>query len=319
MTALGNIATAPYAYDAKIVIYVEGQDDVEILKVEWFAEDTNVDFQFVGGTKNQGGCRRVVDVVNGRAKPIPSASHKVNSFDPAAPPDPAPKFGLVDRDYLYFGMSSPALSIFFEPNDSVFHQACLNDQHLGPNVRVLRRWEIENYLVAHARVVSEVLRNANFGDNAYVSYDESKAANELVRHGQALIPIVAANLVRHTHKLPALDERFGVDSHDRCRVENAVNDKLAAEIAKDATLRDEFDAHVASIERFDDPSAHLSSVSRWERLSRMVDGKRMLARLGNAHRVKELRGHLAAKVKARGLVDKEFHDHIAHFRRIAAL
>jgi hypothetical protein len=88
-------------------------------------------------------------------------------------------------------------------------------------------------------------------------------------------------------------ERRG-NHHDRIQVDPA---QITASVIKQPGFK-------SPLGHFEISPGNAFFYLRWERLSPMVDGKRMLARLGNAHRVKELRGHLAAKVKTRRLIDK---------------
>ncbi len=318
MTALADVSTTPTAFDTKIVIYLEGEDDVEVFKVRWFADETNLEFLFVGGTQNQGGCQRVIDVVNGNAQVITTPAHGLDAFDPQNLQDSAPKFGLVDRDTLFFRKPRHE-EVFFEADDDEFYRKYAAVQPFGSNVRTLRRWEMENYLIAHARIVSMALQDHPGRDSPYASYNEEKMADALLGHAHTLIPVVAANLALHAHEKGALDDndKFGVNQRDRQGMEAAIDDRLASEFANDNSLRGDIDTHVAAIEQFDDVSH--PSAARWERLSRIIDGKRMLARLSNRLKeAKDFRLMLARYIKQEGLIDPEFRDHIAYFRRLAA-
>ncbi|HRI72647.1 MAG TPA: hypothetical protein PK156_50770, partial [Polyangium sp.] len=95
MTALGNALRNPTAVDSKIIIYVEGMDDVAILEHRWFVEDSNVEFQAAGGNDNRGGCTMVISAVNSNGTTVLSGVQQpLAGFDPNAPPDTTPKFGL---------------------------------------------------------------------------------------------------------------------------------------------------------------------------------------------------------------------------------
>lgn len=293
MAALKDIAKPQAAFDRKIVIYLEGKDDVIILKHHWFPDETNVDFRPAGDGNNAGGSKLVLEVVN------QARQTNYNS---------APTFGLADRDTLYF--LAQREDLFFEADDDRFRSTCESDLPLGPYVRPLRRWEIESYLVAHARIVGEVLKDARFEAEP----NESSMAAEMLEHANALIPIIAANMVLHARKKKALSDGFGVNERAREVVNAKIDEHFQKHLPNDASAHAEMNSNSTALEQFDDQS---SPASRWERLSRVIDAKRLLSRLRHRHHVKELRGHLAAKVKDRGLVDPEFRDHIAHFQALA--
>lgn len=321
MTALKAMSAPRAAFDDKIVIYLEGREDVLILKHCWFADETNVEFCSAGRAKKTGGCsfvKEIVTAVMSGQPPTAGASDPPSpfaKFDPGAVPDAAPVFGLVDRDALYF--LAQQRDLFFEPDDATFDQRCAATEPFGPNIRPLRRWEIESYLVAHASVVADVLKAEYFESSEDPRYGEDTVAGELVRHGHSLIPVIAANLALHNRSLPALDDGFGQDVKDPDAVSALVRQKLDKQLQHDAEWSTEIDAHSQALKKFDNLNTGASMSARWERLSRMVDAKRLLGRLQHSHKSRRMRGHLAKAVKYLGLVDDEFRGHIKHFQQIA--
>lgn len=111
------------AYLHKVVVYLESEEDLQIFKERWFFDEgKKIEFKSVD-TGQGGGCLQVINQVDKDRKRGITA------------------FGIVDRDIL---MKQGMWDLWWEIDDQQFEQA----KPFGDYILVLRRWELENYLLA---------------------------------------------------------------------------------------------------------------------------------------------------------------------------
>lgn len=159
----GDVAERRYV--AKRFIYVESEEDVQILAERWFNDrGAKVEFQAAGDDFG-GGSNPVISQVE---------SDRRNGID---------AFGILDRDSLAARSDWDA---FFDTDDASFSARL----PFGEWIFVLRCWEIENYLL-HPRVIEAFLADAQ-GRSVR---DEIHVTEELFGILCDLIPVVAGSLV----------------------------------------------------------------------------------------------------------------------------
>ena len=128
-------------WSARKRIYLEGKTDYEIIAVRWFHSDDKIEFR--AQENDRGGCKWVLKQVE----------------------EQHGSFGIIDRDYL---LNSEHYDLFFELNDETYKEKA----PFGPNVLILSRHEIENYLVDVPHLLRIMInRRRN-------SYDDKVLKNE---------------------------------------------------------------------------------------------------------------------------------------------
>ena len=109
-----------------VVVFLESGEDFEIVHKRWFFnEGQDIWFQPADGYElgtGGGGCKAVIVLVT-EAK-----AYGINAF------------GLVDRDVLLSDQNWP---LWWQEHDQIF----LSARPYGDHIRVLLRWELENYLL----------------------------------------------------------------------------------------------------------------------------------------------------------------------------
>ncbi|AFL74417.1 hypothetical protein [Thiocystis violascens] len=269
------------------VVFLESNDDFEIIAQRWFFnEGEDIWFQpadsYETGTGG-GGCDAVIDLVNGtRADGIRA-------------------FGIVDRDILLNNQNWP---LWWEPRDDVFQAA----RPYGSHIRVLLRWELENYLLHPDAMKIEANDSAMVSTHTADSVLASclECSDELKNRSAATVAALAVNL-----SPPAIG--FGCNPLV-CGI------TLMEDLQKFLTKKGLSNAAQAmeqerqQIDRFDAPSA--PARTRWEHLVRMLDGKAALKYI--SHRAKtrfdERRAGLANRMFERGIVPLEVREYIKEFK-----
>lgn len=258
-------------YRGPVKLYLESGEDVFVI-LKWFpklpdrisvesAEPTFDDDRGGGG-----GCEVVIAKVGAARSETPQIK----------------AFGIVDRDVL-LARNHPAWS---ETDDAAFHAA----EPLGPEIHVLNRWELENFLL-HPSAIHRVLENKTLGRSGI---SEADVVNALNAAEEDFISVSTIDILSRqaTPPKPSPGEGFdwnkeGNDLRERVRTQTS------ASVAS-------FDAAADSIRKFAEELP--PGAERWDRLSRMLDGKRVLARLKALWRdgfssPKTDRGALAEHVK----------------------
>lgn len=277
----GSITTGgvEHRYFKRVFVILESDEDLQIVKDRWFFDIGDaIEFGHADSDGEGGGATRVCNKV----EELRSKSET--------------SFGIVDRDAI----KTTHPELWWEVDDGKFRAA----RPMGDNVRVLSRWEIENYLL-DPEIIEESLadieaRPPNRGDNC------TKA---LYVYLNAAVALSAAAIVANRHGV-----RFD-HSLDECPEMH-----LTAQIQKWlGEYVTEFPATEAKIRTFG-ADRQAPSLEHWERISRMVDGKRLLRRMklmqkrlgGNDRRL-----DLASKLHTRNRIPKEFEEHVKEFRAAA--
>lgn len=275
-----NIAVG---FDAKIKIYVEGKDDEAILKDRWFGDRADfVDVEF----ESANGCASVVKAV-----------------ETCDPEDWPQTFGLVDRDALMrLSSAQPWLDRLLMADDAEFRRS--GSPHA--RVAVLVRWEIENYLLLDIDVLERTL--SDLSERPGKRLTRERRAAWLCQHGNAIVPITAANICLHLEGKPQLKAEFG-GTLDRDGILDALSTREITDLEQ----------ILARLDAFDDASA--SGQQRWDRLNRIVNGKVMLMRILRSKKCASqfgpARWSLASRMSDRDAIPAEIIEIIEDFRAAA--
>lgn len=284
MAALKELASGDLAerrYVAKRFIYLESEEDVQILAERWFNDrGAKVEFR-AAGNELGGGCNRVIAQVEEDIE---------NGID---------ALGILDRDSL---AARSYWEAFFDTADA----CCSNRSPFGERIYVLRRWEIENYLL-HPWVIESFLAD----EQGRSPKSETEVNEELFSLVCGLVPIVAGSLLLMSHGRRGFDKTFGLNqallgNYDA--ILRQVEHQLSPEAA------DSMEDWIEKIVSFGG-AYHDRSTERWLGLIRGIDGKRLLLCLANHYRLgnkRELRFHLARLTRTLGLLDAVLDDFFAH-------
>lgn len=271
-------------YSGVPVIYVESEEDRYIYGECWFQSQlSRLEFLSVGDRSVDNafsGCKAVVEAVQEEA-----SSGNVS-------------WGIVDRDAV---MSQERWDLVHETDDKRFDQS----QAFGPRIKVLRRWEMESYLVD-----AELLEQHRTQKEMTQSRPAHEVWDELLGDCQALIPHAALNAVHHHCKTPGLGDGRTDGFKSRADVDEKLVGNVLASLKKAYPHCDAVYAeHLARVEAFDAISA--SSDQRVQGLLRRVHGKAVLSRFKKRHKINDdFRGQLAAQIKAAGRVPKELDEFV---------
>jgi hypothetical protein len=268
-------------------VYLESEDDVTVIGTKWFSHlKRQLSFESAEAMPGMGGggCQVVIDKVE-----------KVNSAQNLG----VTAYGVVDRDVL---LGDPQQhTLWWEVDDAKFHA----EKPYGESIHVLRCWELEN-LFLHPKAIAKVLRDKRLSAESPTGND---VAEELLAHLDTFWAISLLDVLSVPCRNPS--PAIGYGGQD-------AGEKLEKSVCEYTnTSQADFNTQKNKMQCFDDPS--LSSVERWERLSRILDGKRVLARLRQIFneefsRPMSERGALAGAILDLGLIDSE----LTNFLQVAA-
>jgi hypothetical protein len=260
----------------KYRVYVESSEDRDVLE-KWFSDDLG-EIHFLSadhGGLGGGGCTAVCNQVQAsREAAIPAA-------------------GIVDRDKLF---NDKHWDLLWQTDDIAFRDA----RPYGPDIHVLLRWELENYLldpVALARVIAD----AKHGRQAPSQVD---IENELLGHWECLIPIMAASVLLHERDMDSPGDGYG--STKSCEQISIELDQtlLPGKFGIHFVWQDAFNGYKQKLSAFDAPA--VAAPERLESVLRIADGKRLIERVKVKHGLQhELRGYLSRAIKELALVPSE--------------
>jgi len=274
------------AADKGIVVYLESTDDVFVFK-KWFGDLlSKIQFEPISGEKANGGCGAIIKF-----------------FDEDSP-DLTFAYGIVDRDVLLRNINSakyPDCSdLWWNIDDKDF-----NSQHpFGEKIFILHRWELENYLL-HPEALHKLLENKTRGETLLTS--ASEVAEKII---ESELDLLAVTLFSVSGKGPAsmryAQEKSGDDLwlevHNIIKSEGKVND------------------YKERIMRFTEDK--VDPVKRWDKLSRLLDGKRTMYRLDKILHsnpkvfcLDEEYGALADNIVNLGLVDPDLKNWLTNVSR----
>jgi len=231
--------------DSGIVVYLESTDDVFVFK-KWFGNLlSKIQFEPISGEKANGGCGVIIKFFEDN-------------------PDVSFAYGVVDRDVLLRNINSTKYpdcsNLWWNTDDDDFY----SNHPFGDKIFILHRWELENYLL-HPEALQKLLDNKTRGKTSLTTADE--VAKKIIDNESDL---VAVTLFSTLGKGSIGNMRHGQDK---------TGDDLwsmVAELEQSEAERDDHESKVFSFaEDKDEP------MERWDRLSRMLDGKRTMYRLDN--------------------------------------
>jgi len=200
-------------------------------------------------------------------------------------------WGIVDRDAL---TQQGRWTEFFETDDGVF--ATIEPLH--PHVKVLRCWEIENYLL-HPEIIEEFLVDEHGRSRRPLNQVLEGVFDIVCR----LIPIVAANLILNRDGRTKLPDGFGLGQLFE-DIYQGVRSRIECDLSPEAA--DELDNFVEKIVAFSGSVSH-RSLDHWLRQIRIVDGKRLIRWLRHEHNLgdRDVRWHLARLTRDRRRIADE--------------
>lgn len=237
---LSDFSSEQYlAGDKGVIVYLESTDDVFIFK-KWFGNVlSKIQFESVSGEKANGGCRVVIQ--------------RLQELDDLT----VDYYGVVDRDALLNEIGTHEL-LWWETNDDVFFGA----SPFGDRVFVLNRWELENYLL-HPEALAKRLHNRTMGKISYT--DVSQLAEAILEREDDLVAVtVLATLGRGDRAPRHLQSDLGAVLWAKIKQETNTDDA-------------KIELHKQKIIRFAESQSN--PLQRWDKLSRMVDGKRAMVRI----------------------------------------
>lgn len=268
-------------YEGGIKIFLESAEDVRIFSEHWFS-DKQDRLRFVSAEGDQsggGGCQVVISKVN-----------EANTHDIKA-------YGIVDRDVL---LADKRLDLFWETDDTRFHAT----RPYGDKIYVLRRWELENYLLQPEAFSTEVSKRVSRSPAPNIS------AQTLLDQSEDIIKITALTTISVTNGKASPSPGFGSQSSGQ-----SLNDEIRKYLRHQFPVDScpEIDDDSNRIKAFDQISG--SPEERWNKLSRILDGKKSLMRLcrhlseslqiDSIRSWEEMRGCLANVIASKGAIDTE--------------
>ena len=256
-------------------VYLESSED-EFIIGKWFSKlKSCISFESVEPKPGQGGggCQIVIEKVTSA-----NAESKLDAY------------GIVDRDMLVGKKDD----LWEEINDKAFREA----RPFGSKIHVLNRWELENYLL-HPKAIHHVLENKKLGKSDCTPND---VTNTLLNAEDDLVAISVLDVLSVYADPPCSSpsEGFGLDK---------AGEALSKEVATQTGAKmEELDDARRRISRFSEGLPH--GAERWDRLSRMLDGKRILKRLKKywPNQLKDPcgeRGSLADAIMGKNLIDED--------------
>lgn len=267
-----------HRYFKRAIVYLESEEDYLIIKDRWFHNEGEL-LEFKSADTGLGG----------------GANQVINNVDKDRA-DGSVAFGLVDRDAL---LAKNVWDAWWERDDDHF----AGMRPLGEHIRILRRWEIENYLL-DPEVLEE--ERANLEGRQIERANPSARLTEDIL--EAALILSAASIVSHEQGSPLGNELDKVEPIDVLR--NKVLEKIGADTARFITVNEQ-------IQGFGEGCPN-GSDKYWERISRVLDGKRILKRLGLAQNAldvpKDYRLSLASKIRQAGKIAPELTSHIEEFK-----
>lgn len=228
-------------YTGGVKVYVESTGDEYILKKKWFPNLLDrLSIEAVSLDTGENGGCRIV--VN---KVIEARASGVEAF------------GIVDRDSL-LSDSTLRNSLFWEADETKFSSAT----PFGPYIHVLMRWEIENYLLKPPAVI-ELLRDK-------LLQTISLETSDLLENEEDFILRTAIDVINVSRGHPCPSDKFA-DGETGDALKHIVKNFLKVSDAELDATRQQISAFFG-FEKDKD--------ARWDKLCRIVNGKRALNQLG---------------------------------------
>jgi hypothetical protein len=261
-----------------VTVYVESSDDKYLIGTKWFSNlKDRINFVSVSGDekRGEGGCKVVIErVKKNREQGITT-------------------YGIVDRDVL---LCDPHFQnyLWWEVDDTVFSAA----NPYGETIFVLHRWELENYLL-HPNAL-EQLHKDKFR-NVPPSKSPREIAELLIENEKDFIAVSLFSSLHETNPIPG--KKQADLRHSQTLTGHNLRENVKIETrCTCAQLSD----HETKILQFAEDKH--DALERWDRLSRLLDGKRVCHRIERLLFEERLKieadmGFLASNIANQGLVD----------------
>ncbi len=269
------------SYLSRLFVYLESEEDRKIIEDRWFYDEA-FEFRSSGeDTGGAGGCSMVVKKVKD------DEENGIKSV------------GLVDRDILLKDLN---WDLWWETDDEKFKP----EQPYGEKIRVLTRWEIENYLLLVPEIVESVKADC-FGENVSHPAPVPLSEDEI----SLLRTLTSADVVCHkSGKSKVSDSMAGFSGS---------NEDLRKSLKKKSIDLDELDRMVEYAIKFAGEET-FGTREYWIKQSRMLNGKVILKRLhllgGSLSDKNDFRLSLASRIADRNKIDSEIIGYIQEFRKM---
>ncbi len=273
-------------YEGGTRVFLESAEDVRIFSDHWFGHKQDK-LRFVSAEGDQsggGGCQAVISKVQ-----------EAKSQDIKA-------YGIVDRDTL---LSDQNFDLFWETDDIKFHAA----QPYGDAIHVLRRWELENYLLHPTAFSEEVSKRVSRSPAPIIS------AQIFLDQSEDIIKLTALTTISVAHGKTSPQPGFGSQCSG-ADLDSEINKHLNNQLGEHSNRNSDFEKDANRIKAFCQETDNTEN--KWNALSRILDGKKSLMRLcqylAKSHGIKginqweEMRGCLANVIASKELIDMELRD-----------
>lgn len=232
-------------FEDAVIIYVEGESDVEILSRLFPNLEGKLYFRLPIEGLVTGGC----ESVRKRVKNERSSNKKI--------------YGILDRDFFF---RYKKWEIFFEVNDVKYRLASKQDD----GVWILSRWEIENYVLEY-----DALRALAKNWGRLKNEEEGVIASELLSICHKIMPLSAASALFHEYKTSLENGQYLCNERDAEGVVHKILERANKTLGSEVGIDSEFDNHYSCVRAFSlgneaDPQTEFESVIR------IVDGKRFI-------------------------------------------
>jgi hypothetical protein len=231
-------------YTGGIKVFLESTDDQYIVGRKWFSHlKDKISFESVSETRADGGCQ----IVRKKVQESNDCNQKA--------------FGIVDRDIL---LADPDFqnSVWLEVNDDIFTSA----QPYGEAIFVLHYWELENYLL-HPQALKSLVADKTLMNPPTIT--ATTIADLLIQHEDNLVAVTLLSTIPAKNMEGQVAEGFGRDSSG---VE--LKEKIATKLnISHENIQQEHEKIKCFAENESD------AIARWNKLSRMLDGKRIMNRI----------------------------------------
>lgn len=265
-------------YGGVPVIYVEAEEDRYVFGECWFKDRlARMEFRAADSSCGYSGCNAVIEAV----------TEERSTGNPA--------WGIVDRDAV---MAKDLWNLVHEADDDIF----TNTSPFGGHIKVLLRWELENYLVD-----SRALEKCRAELKMESARDDLLVNTEILGHCEALIPHAAANALLHKHKAKGLSDGYTNRLDSRIDVTVEVTNQVLRGLA---LVADEYEQQLRCVDAFDYPEADVGT--RVNALLRRIHGKALLKRYTHKERIQhDIKGQLANRIKEMARIPVELEAFIA--------
>jgi len=269
------------SYLSRLFVYLESEEDRQIIGERWFF-DEDFEFRSSGHDANgAGGCSMVLKKVQ---------DDEDNGIE---------SVGLVDRDIL---LKDQQWDLWWETDDIKFK----SEQPYGEKIKVLTRWEIENYLLLEPDIIAEMKadcspKKRSIQRPAPIPLDLDEIT--------LLTTLTCADAVCHQHG----NKKVG----DNMAKFNKTNQELRGNLKEKNISLNDLDAMKQHADKFSEGEVK-GSKEHWMKQSRILNGKAILKRLQLFGRRDDHRFTLASKIYDKNKIDEEIENYIKEFREILA-